>query len=300
MKSWVIASTALLLAAPGAAQLPDRIAFSVTAREKTPGEVRLQLSYRTARSRSSDSNPVALAELQGLTAAQLASPSGGPARFRLVREAGSLDCDGVIRNRRGTGDCRFAPTVGYAGELARRGISRPTAQQQLQLAIQGSDLAVADELIRQGYRIPTVAQLVELGIFNVDVPFLKALDSSGYRVGTVAKLVEMRIHGVTPDDIRELGAISPTYRKLPVDALIEMRIHGVTPARIRAYAKAGYTELTRRQIVDMAIHGVSPDYVQQMADAGYLDLTPEQLVNMRIHGVNAEMARVAKTAVRSN
>ena len=300
LKKLLIASTALLLAAPAGAQVPDRIDFIVSPTQKAPGKVQLALSYRTPKSRSNNNNPIALAELQGLSAAHLASPSGGPARFRIVRDAGSLDCDGIFRNGRGTGDCRFAPSAAYASELAKRGISRPTADQQFQLAMHGVDLAVADELIRQGYRTPSISQLVETGIFNVDVPFLRALDAAGYRVGTVSKLVEMKIHGVSPDYIRELGAIGPTYRKLPVDALVEMRIHGVTPARIRDYAKVGYTDLSRGQIVSMAIHGVSPDYVQQMAEAGYRGLTPEQLVNMRIHGVNAEMARVAKTAVRTN
>ncbi|MDO9488369.1 MAG: hypothetical protein Q7J32_08345 [Sphingomonadaceae bacterium] len=300
LKKLLIASTALLLAAPSGAQVPDRIDFTISPTQKTPGMVQLELSYRTPKSRSNNSNPVALAELQGLTAAQLASTSGGPARFRIVRDAGSLDCDGIFRGGRGTGDCRFAPNPGYAAALAKRGIGSPGADQQFQLALHGADLAVADELARQGYKTPSISQLVETGIFNVDVPFLKALDTAGYRVGTVSKLVEMKIHGVSPDYIRELGAVGANYRKLPVDALVEMRIHGVTPARIRDYAKVGYTDLSRRQIVNMAIHGVSPDYVRQMAEAGYRNLTPEQLVNMRIHGVNAEMARVAKGAVRTN
>ncbi len=300
LKKLLIASSGLLLATPAQAQIPDRIAFTVAPTQKSAGEIQLELSYRTAKSRSNNSRPIALAELQGLTAAQLASTSGRPARFRIVRDAGSLECDGIFRNGRGTGDCRFAANAGYAAALAKRGIGNPSAEQQFQLAMHGGDLAVVDELARQGYQRPSISKLVETGIFNVDVPFLKALDGAGYRVGNVSKLVEMKIHGVTPAYIAELAAISPNYRKLPVDALVEMRIHGVTPARIREYAKAGYTGLSRSQIVSMAIHGVSPDYVKQMADAGYRNLTPEQLVNMRIHGVNAEMARVAKAAVRTN
>lgn len=300
LKKLLIVSTALLLAVPGSAQLPERIDFTVSPREKNDGKVQFALSYRTPRSRSTHSNPIALSELQGLTPVQLAAASGGPARFRIVRDAGTLDCDGIFRNGRGTGDCRFAPNAGFAAQLARRGIGAPNAEQQFQLTIQDADLGVVDELARQGYPRPTISQLVETAIFDIDVSFLKALDASGYRAEKISKLVEMKIHGVSPDYIREIAAISPAYRKLPIDALVEMRIHGVTPAKIREYAQAGYKDLSRKQIVAMAIHGVSPDYVRQMAEAGYRNLTPEQLVNMRIHGVNAEMARVAKTAVRTN
>ncbi|MBA4094753.1 MAG: hypothetical protein C0489_11795, partial [Candidatus Accumulibacter sp.] len=207
LKTLLIASTALLLAAPAGAQVPDRIDFTVSPTQKAPGKVQLALSYRTPKSRSNNSSPIALAELQGLSAAQLASTSGAPARFRIVRDAGSLDCGGIFRNGRGTGDCRFAPSSAYAAELAKRGIARPSAEQQFQLAMHDGDLAVADELIRQGYKRPSIAQLVETGIFDIDLPFLKALDAAGYRVGSVSKLVEMKIHGVTPEYIRDLGAI---------------------------------------------------------------------------------------------
>lgn len=295
----ILASAVLLLAAPAGADVPDRIDFSVAPTSKTPGLVQLRLSYRTANSRSDDSRPIALADLQGLTAAQLAAPAG-PVRFRIARDAGALDCDGMMRNGRGSGDCRFTPNQTYAGELARRGIARPTADQQFKLTLRGGDLVVADELIRQGYQTPSVSQLVETGIFGIDVAFLRAIDAAGYRVGSVSKLVQMKIHGVTPAYIGELAAIGPAYRKLPVDALIEMRIHDVTSQRLAAFARAGYPNLARAQIVSMAIHGVSPDYVKQMAEAGYRNLTPEQLVSMRIHGVNAEMARVANSVVRKN
>ncbi len=300
MKKLLIATTAFFLAAPSGAEVPDRIDFTVTPAQKRPGAVQLQLSYRTPDSRSRHSRPVALADLQGLTAAQLAASAGGPARFRIARDAGVLDCDGMFRNGRGSGDCRFAADRAFADALAKRGIGRPTSDEQFRLAMHGTKLAVVDELARQGYARPTVAQLVETGVFAIDVPFLRALDAAGYRVGSVQQLVQMKIHGVTPDYIRDLAAIGPAYRKLPVEALVEMRIHDVSPARLRAYAQAGYRDLGRAQIVAMAIHGVSPDYVRQMAEAGYRGLTPEQLVNMRIHGVDAEMARVARATVRKN
>lgn len=298
-KKLLIATTAFFLAGPAGAQVPDRVDFTVAPTQKMPGTVQLQLSYRTPDSRSNQSRPIALVELQGLTAAQLAAPANGPARFRLVRDAGTLACDGMFRNGRGAGNCRFAADRSFADALAKRGIGRPTSDQQFRLAMHGTKLAVVDELARQRYARPSVSQLVETGLFAIDVPFLKALDAAGYRVGSVSKLVQMKIHGVTPDYIRELGAIGPAYRKLPVEALVEMRIHDVTPARLRAFAQAGYRDLSRGQIVSMAIHGVSPDYVTQMAEAGYRGLTPEQLVSMRLHGVDAEMARVAGIAVRT-
>jgi hypothetical protein len=294
------ALAALLLGGSAIAAAPARIDFTVAPTESAAAsdKVQLGLSYRAAGGgKSHTSRPVPLGELQGLTAAQLAS-DGAPVRFSLVRDAGRLDCDGIVRQRRGTGDCRFAPDARYAAELARRGIARPTEKQQFDLTMHGADLAVVDELLRQGYAKPKVDDIVEAGIFGVTVPYLRELDMLGYRVGTVDRLVEMRIHRVTPDYIREMAAAGPAYRRLPPEQLVEMRIHGVTPERVRGYAQAGYANLTRRQIMDMAIHRVTPDYIGELAAAGYRNIAPEKLVEMRIHGVTADMARRANAAVK--
>ena len=291
-------SIVLMLAGPSAAAVPERIDFTIAPTRTTSDGVQFGLSYRTARGgQSQHSRPVALAELQGLTKAQLASANGGPVRFRLARDAGTIDCEGIVRQQRGTGDCRFVANAAFTGELARRGVARPSADQQFQLALHGADLAVVDELKRQSYATPTPEDLVETGIFGITLAKLRALDAAGYRAGTVDKLVEMSIHRVTPDYIREMAAIGPSYRRLPVDQLVEMRIHGVTPAKVRAFADAGYPHLNRKQLIDMAVHGVTPAYVQEMAGAGYRNLTPEKLVEMKIFGVNADMARRANATV---
>ena len=290
---------AISLALSGAAlaAVPERIDFTIAPADEKPDAVQFELSYRTGRGTSQSSRPIPLAELQGLSRAQLASTSGTPVRFRLVRDAGTIDCDGVARQQRGTGDCRFAANPAFASELARRGIARPTLDQQFQLALHGADLAVVDELDRQGYAKPSPDDIVEAGIFGVTVPKLRALDAAGYRAGTVDKLVEMSIHGVTPDYIRELAAVGPAYRRLPVDQLVEMRIHGVTPAKIKAFAGVGYPNLSRKQIIDMAVHSVTPTYVQELASAGYRNVSPEKLVEMKIHGVSGDMARRANATV---
>lgn len=130
-------------------------------------------------------------------------------------------------------------------------------------------------------------------------------------------LVAMRIHGVTPQFVQELGAISPRYARLNTDQLVAFRIHGVSPAFIRELGELGYRDLSpsdltsmrihgvgpafirdmaalgfRNVSVDdltaMRIHGVSPAYVQEFRSAGYDDLTAKELINMRIHGVSVD------------
>ena len=282
--------------------------------------INLSLRHGSGDRRSHYGRTMALADLQGLTMAD------GPARFRIVREAGTIDCEGVVRSLRGTGECRFHPDAGFAAELQSRSIGRADDEEMFHLAMAGVGRPLLAELERQGYPRPRVSDLVALGIHGADVDYLRGLDSAGYRVGDIEQLVAFRIHGVTPAFISEMAALGGQFSRMAPERLVEMRIHNVTPgfgramaelgqqgfgpsqlvamkihglteARIREFAAIGYRGLSADVLTQFAIHNVTPDYVREMAAAGYSDLTPEQLVNMRIHGVRAEDAAAINAAV---
>jgi hypothetical protein len=252
--------------------------------------VQLMLSQQFPRGgRSTHSGPRPLSELQGLSAAHLAS-RGGPAAFRIVREAGTLDCAGVAGGGRGAGKCSFRGNDAFAAALERRGIGRPTEQQQYQLALQNVGLGLVTELERQGYRPITVNKLVAAGIHRVTVPYLRSLSDAGYRLQDMDKLVSFRIHRVDADYIREVEQLNGTARFSP-EELVAMRIHRVSGQEARQLAELGYDRLSHSELMSMAIHRVTPDYIRELGQAGYRNLSPNQLVAMRIHRVTPEFAR---------
>ena len=71
--------------------------------QRARGQVQLSLTRRSARSQWMHSNTRPLADLAGLDPAALGSASGGPVRFRLERDAGTIDCEGVARRWHGSG-----------------------------------------------------------------------------------------------------------------------------------------------------------------------------------------------------
>jgi hypothetical protein len=298
------ASAALAVAFSAGATEPIRVDFTLApdrAEASSFETVRLGLSFSSSRGGHSQfTQPRRLAELQGLTGQNLASETGAEARFRLAAEAGRLDCDGVVRRGRGAGECLFTPDEGFAEALSRRGLGRPTAQQQLVLALQGADLQVLDELDRQGYAKPDLDDFVAAAVHGVDLAYLMSMDAAGYRVGRLEKLVAMRVHGVSPDRIRALTAASPSLRGASADQQVSMKIHAVSPEYVREMAELGFTKLTPEQLVQMKIHGVSPDFVREMAKAGYRGLSVAEAVGLRIHGVTPEHARRANAAFGRN
>ena len=291
-KVLIAAAGAIALGWMGAAaaqSLPIEWTISPSGSAQGAERVQLALSYRTAgNGHNINSRPHLLSELQGLSAAQLASPQGSPARFRIVREAGTLDCNGVVRQSRGTGECSFLGDAGFAAALERRGIGRPSLKQHYQLMVQNVGTPLIQELDRHGYRRPGIDDLVAAAIHGVTAPYIRSMAEAGYRLGKVEDLVAFRIHGVDADYVREMAALNPPGGRFSPEQLVGMRIHGLSAAKARQYAQLGYSNLSHQDLMSMSIHGVTPDYIRGLAEAGYRGLSAKHLVAMRIHGVTPE------------
>src|SRR5688500_9471737 len=58
-------------------------------------------------------------ELQSLTREQV--DRGGPVKFSLVREAGTIECEGAFENGKGSGTFRFIPNPAFVSGMKSRG-----------------------------------------------------------------------------------------------------------------------------------------------------------------------------------
>jgi len=250
----------------------------------TEGTVHLRL----AEGNSSSGSNLPIAQLDGLTAGQLAG-AGGPVQFRLRRDAGTFAFQGVLSGGVGAGTYSFTPDPAFPGELAKRGFARPTAREQYQMARHDVGYAFVDELNKQGYAKPETGELVRAGQHGVSVAYVRDMGTLGYRLGSLAPLIELRDHGVTPAYVRELG--EQGYKGLPADDLRRARDHGVTPDYVRAMREAGYSSLPIEDLIEAKDHGVSAQFVRELGDAGHRTLPLDELIRVRDHGVSPEYAR---------
>ncbi|HEV8400741.1 MAG TPA: hypothetical protein VGQ18_13000, partial [Gemmatimonadales bacterium] len=99
-----------------------------------------------------------LGEFVGLSAAEMRG-SGVTVHFKIVRSAGTLDCDGWFDSGKGSGHFTYQPNPGFVAELAKRGVNAPTDWEQFQMTMAGVGLDLVDELARQKYDRPTAAEL---------------------------------------------------------------------------------------------------------------------------------------------
>ncbi len=251
-------------------------AWEIQPSEKA-GRVYLELRQK----HSNNGREVPLSSLQGLSAS-----ASGPVTFTLKRDAGTFSFEGTVRNGSGAGAYTFTPSAAFADALQKRGIGRPTAAQQHEMAKSDVSLALLDDLTAQGYEKPTIDDLVRAGQHGVDPDFVHGMGQLGYRVGTVQALINMRDHGVTPDYVQ--GLMAQGLPKLSADDLVRARDHGVTPDYVQAMRQAGYGSVAVDGLVNARDHGVDPEYVKAMSTFGYTKLPLESLVNARDHGISAD------------
>lgn len=278
---------------------------------RDPGQV--QLTIR--RGDSTHGRSMALAELERLAGTTLASAS--TVHFPIRREAGTFTIDGTCRNSACAGTFAFEPNPTFGVELAKRGIGRPTPQDQFYLAVSDIGIAYLDTLAAAGYATPDLRTLVRAAQHGVGAGYVKDMAALGYRLGGLDALIRLRDHGVDPEYVRGLEAsglakltaddlvrardhgVDPKYvsglaalgfRGLDLDALVGARDHGVDPGYIRSMQSLGH-QLTIDGFTRMRDHGVDPEYVRGLASLGYATLTDDALVGARDHGVDPQFVR---------
>jgi len=279
---------------------------------RDPGQV--QINVRSGH--STNGRTMALADIERLAGTTLASAS--MVHFPIRREAGTFMIHGTCRNSACAGTFVFEPSATFGAELAKRGIGRPTPQDQFYLAVSDIGIAYLDTLAAAaGYATPDLRTLVGAAQHGADGGYVKDMAALGYRLGTVDALIRLRDHGVDPEYVRGMAAnglaklsaddivlardhgVDPDYVHglaalgfggLGLDALVGARDHGVDPEYIRGMQSLGH-KLTIDGFTRTRDHGVDPEYVRDLASLGYAGLTDDALVGARDHGVDPEYVR---------
>src|SRR5712675_1138155 len=109
-------------------------------------------------------------------------PASGPAKFRLKRDAGTFEFDGVLRNGAGGGTMDFVPSETFPIELTKRGFAKPSRVEQMKMAWHDTGFAFIDELAAKKYQRPTLEQLVSAGDHGVDRTYVRELSDFGYQL----------------------------------------------------------------------------------------------------------------------
>jgi len=227
------------------------------------------------------------ADLQGLTREQVLS--GGPVKFSLVREAGTIDCEGSFQNGKGSGTFRFTGNQSFVSAMKSRGFDfeessisndgRHSENRLFAAATLNVTTALADDLSSAGFGKLRVDDLFKAAIFKIDSKFMREMKASGFADLGMEELVKARIFKIDADFVRQVSQMG--FDKEPFESLVKMRIFKVTPEFINEVRNEGLTDISVEDIVKLRIFKIDSEFIRQARAEG-VPLEVERLVQRRI------------------
>jgi hypothetical protein len=252
-------------------------------------KINLNLQRRTEKgSRNQMGQTYDFADLQGLSREQVLS--GGPVKFSLVREAGTIDFEGSFQNGKGSGTFRFTENQSFVSAMKSRGfdfdeasIARDGRHSEEDRLFAATALnvttALADDLLSAGFGKLNVDDLFKAAIFKVDSKFMREMKASGFPNLSMEDLVKARIFKIDADFVTQVTQMG--FDKEPFESLVKMRIFKITPEFITEVRNEGFTNIPVEDIVKLRIFKIDSQFIRE-AKADGVPLEVERLVQRRI------------------
>jgi hypothetical protein len=244
------------------------------------GKVQFSLQGSSGSHHFDTSSDWQLTDLRGL---DWASAAKHDVHFTIVRDAGTIDCQGFVQEQRGAGLFTFKPNPQYVAEMQKLGYSFKDED-----LFSAATFDVGFEFVRALKALAVqgldAGKLMAFRIHGVTPEFVRDLRSEGLKAADAEKLIAFRIHGVSPEFVRGLRGAGVNVTN--EEQLVAFRIHGVSPEFVGELNHLGYSHAPPEQLIALRIHGVTPEYIESVRSKGLHDLTLEQLVSMRIHGID--------------
>ncbi|MET0625061.1 MAG: hypothetical protein ABW250_19105 [Pyrinomonadaceae bacterium] len=253
------------------------------------GKLQLNLERRTTKGgRSQMGQGYDFADLQGLTREQVAR--GGAVRFSLVREAGTIECEGSFRDGRGSGTFRFTGSQSFVAAMKSRGFDfaedagtdddgREHENRLFAAATLGVTTALADDLLAAGFGRLDVQDLFKAAIFKVDSKFAREMKAAGFPDLGMEDLVKARIFKIDAAYVSEVARMG--FAGQPMESLVKLRIFKVTPDFIAETRGEGLNDLSIEDLVKLKIFKIDSAFIRR-AKADGVPLEIEELVRRRI------------------
>ena len=174
--------------------------------ERRSGDGTIQLTLSGSNGSSghfSHSSDISLDQLRGLTREQMGAPSAS-VRFEIMRDAGTLQCEGNFKNGTGAGLFTFALNAKYTTDMKAQGYDSLPPQTVFQMAVHNVTVAYVRGLRELGMKSVSTDQLMAMSIHGVAIEYIREMKSLGYGELTPDNLVAY-LKRVKSDDSPEVS-----------------------------------------------------------------------------------------------
>ncbi len=218
----------------------------------------------------------------------LSRDANGPVSFRLVREAGTIECQGSFADGKGSGTFSFTPNRSFLDGMRSRGYDFEKYNDKhdgdvndrlLTAALVNVTTKLADDLNSANLGQLDVSDLFKAAIFKVNSEFIAEMKATGFPDLKMEDLVKARIFKIDANYVRQVRDMG--FDKEDFEGLVKFRIFKVTPEFLNELRNEGFSDLSAEQVVKFRIFNIDSDFIRR-AKADEPNITVEQLVQMKI------------------
>ena len=257
---------------------------------KDDSKINLNFERRTEKGRHGSMGQTYEFSELGLTREQVIA--GGPVKFSLVREAGTVVCEGSFENRRGSGTYTFTPNASFLSAMKSRGFDfekdsdRDNRNDETDVndrlfaaATLNVTTALADDLNSANFGKLEVHDLFKAAIFHINSAFMREMKNTGFPNLSFNDLVKARIFKIDANFVRQAAQMG--FADKGFESLVKMSIFKVTPEYVAEVRNAGLTELSIEDIVKLRIFHIDGDFIRKAKSEG-TRLDVQSLVHKKI------------------
>jgi hypothetical protein len=259
--------------------------------ELLKGDIQISFRYRQDNGTNNQGSTFNFSDFEGLTKAQTVG-SNVAVNFRLVREAGTIECEGKFNNGKGEGSFRLTPNTNFASAMQSRGFEFSN-QNLFSATFLNLTVAVVDDIKSAGFKNLEVEDLFKAKIFKIDSVYMREMAATGFPNLDMEDLVKARIFKIDAKFVKEVTEMG--FAKDSIEDLVKLRIFKITPEYLREMKSIGFTDLSAEEATKLRIFKVTPEFVNEMKTEGLANLTVEEVVKLRIFKVTGEFVRRARS-----
>jgi hypothetical protein len=228
------------------------------------------------------SEDLSLSELQGLSR-ELAAGEQNNVKFRLMREAGTFECEGSFREGRGRGSWILVPNQNFISSMQNRGYDLRMEKDLFRAALFNINIKSVEELKNAGYDRLSLEDLVRSNIFKVTGEFIREMKSIGFENLSFEDLVRARIFKIDTQFSNEVAAMG--FERQSLNMLIDLRLAKVTSEFVNEIKAEGFSSISPREAIELKTQGVNRDFIRRVKAKGYTDVTLKQLIEIRKYDI---------------
>jgi uncharacterized protein (UPF0335 family) len=259
---------------------------------REPGVMKLLFTRRSDNHGSyMSSDNIPLAELQGLPP-DVASAAKTNVNFRIVREAGTFNCEGYFNAGKGAGFWTLQPSQSFVSAMRSRGYDNLTEEDLLKSALHNLTTKFIEDLKVVGYDRLEFRQLLRAATHEITLNYVREMQGAGFQGLSMEQLIRARNHEIDSQYIKEVQAMG--FDKQPLESLIRLRNHEITREFIAQMRTAGFDNLTIEELIRLKNHEITPEYVNGLKAEGFPEISMSTAIRLKNHDIDQDYIRRVK------